>query len=882
MTQRQISMPLRPGLGTIGAPMKLSTNRYRTLIRPDLVVYHYDVHVSNISREDSRLKESLSTDKSDLTSVLLRETLSTIMMTVANENGWGYGWAYDGKKSLYSIDPDLTQKKSGFTVTVNEQGQQTNFLVQVTPVRVEGFAINMAVLQKLNENTAEAVMALDVVIRHTLSLRPEIVNVSNKIFPPGGPHTRFDLGGGVESWQGYYQSLRMTQSGLTLNIEAATTGFYMGGNVVDFMVKFLKLRGYNDLKNVSSVQMRKVSKVLKGLKITVDHLKYPRTYKTFGLVKSGVPANKHMFPKDGKEVSVAAYFAEAYRPLKFPFLPCIDVGGDRNNPRAMPPEVCSILAGQRVKSLDAAQTAEVLKDAAVDPNIRRDRIQAHMANSKFDADETLRAFGVRVEPQMMQVDARVLPPPHIQYGGNASIKAQLGTWNLLDVKFHAPAQLVNWGVVCCIPKNQAENPRDGPEASLAEFISYFVKTAKGCGMFCNVPSAVVYQTNQPLDTVMLEAASRCGQAASGLNNFPCQLIMVVIPTKPSPLYNEAKYVSDVTLGVPSQCVVAKNAGIGFFPKRRDQYCHNVCLKVNAKLGGVNSVIKSADHTFEQNPRSALGWITDRPYMIFGADVTHPAPGSQAPSVAAVVGSLNKSATRFASRILLQEVRKDKIGTELITELQKAIRELIEDFMAQNRGMKPERILMYRDGVSEGQFSQCLGYELPMLQAACRDLDPGYNPPITFITVQKRHNTRFFPTTPGTGDRSGNILPGTVVDGGVCHRTNFDFYLNSHAGLKGTNKPAHYCVLFDENGFSADSLQLLTYRLCYGYARCTRSVSLVPAAYYAHLAAFRGRALLAPDDDSDRGSEASGGRGMTAAQMTIAKVHDNLKTTMFYA
>jgi hypothetical protein len=65
------------------------------------------------------------------------------------------------------------------------------------------------------------------------------------------------------------------------------------------------------------------------------------------------------------------------------------------------------------------------------------------------------------------------------------------------------------------------------------------------------------------------------------------------------------------------------------------------------------VIKSEAHTFEQNPKSALGWITDRPYMIFGADVTHPAPGSSAPSVAAVVGSLNKSATRFAARILLQ-------------------------------------------------------------------------------------------------------------------------------------------------------------------------------------------------------------------------------------
>ena len=79
-------------------------------------------------------------------------------------------------------------------------------------------------------------------------------------------------------------------------------------------------------------------------------------------------------------------------------------------------------------------------------------------------------------------------------------------------------------------------------------------------------------------------------------------------------------------------------------------------QVNTKLGGVNSVIKSENQSFDQSPKSALGWITDRPYIIIGADVTHPMAGSSAPSVAAVVGSLNRPATRFASRILLQEVR----------------------------------------------------------------------------------------------------------------------------------------------------------------------------------------------------------------------------------
>jgi len=66
-------------------------------------------------------------------------------------------------------------------------------------------------------------------------------------------------------------------------------------------------------------------------------------------------------------------------------------------------------------------------------------------------------------------------------------------------------------------------------------------------------------------------------------------------------------------------------------------------------------------------------------------------------------------------------------------------------------------------------------------------------------------------------------PGTVVDRTICSPYEFDFFLNSHAGIQGTNKPAHYHVLVDEIGFGADGLQLLTYWLCFTYCRCTRRV-----------------------------------------------------------
>ena len=131
-------------------------------------------------------------------------------------------------------------------------------------------------------------------------------------------------------------------------------------------------------------------------------------------------------------------------------------------------------------------------------------------------------------------------------------------------------------------------------------------------------------------------------------------------------------------------------------------------------------------------------------------------------------------------------------------------------------------------------------EVAAIRAACLTLDPSYNPTITYLVIQKRHHTRFFPIYQEDMDKSGNILPGTVVDSGITHPTDLDFYLCSHPGLQGTSKPAYYHVVHDENNIPGDVLQDLTYRLCFLYCRATRSVSVCPPAYYAHLVATRAR------------------------------------------
>lgn len=114
--------------------------------------------------------------------------------------------------------------------------------------------------------------------------------------------------------------------------------------------------------------------------------------------------------------------------------------------------------------------------------------------------------------------------------------------------------------------------------------------------------------------------------------------------------------------------------------------------------------------------------------------------------------------------------------------------------------------------------------------------------MTFICVQKRHHTRFFPLEQSQG-KNENVMPGTCVDSDIVHPTQYQFYLASHGAIKGTVRPAKYCILKDEIAMSVDDLQAITHAMCHAFVRCTRAVSYPAPTYYSHLLAKRAEAYL---------------------------------------
>lgn len=80
------------------------------------------------------------------------------------------------------------------------------------------------------------------------------------------------------------------------------------------------------------------------------------------------------------------------------------------------------------------------------------------------------------------------------------------------------------------------------------------------------------------------------------------------------------------------------------------------------------------------------------------------------------------------------------------------------------------------------IEQVLKEELVAIRSACGTLK--INAKITFLVVQKRHHTRFFPMNPrDSDDRNGNVPAGTIVDTDITHPTEIDFYLVSHASIQ---------------------------------------------------------------------------------------------------
>uniref|UniRef100_A0A5S6QUJ1 Piwi domain-containing protein n=1 Tax=Trichuris muris TaxID=70415 RepID=A0A5S6QUJ1_TRIMR len=675
---------------------------------------------------------------------------------------------------------------------------------------------------------------------------------------------------GMELWRGLFLSARVCEGYRPMvNIDVSHAAFYRPQSVLQYICDVLNgdrmppnyaVEQIRPNTSLSENELHAIGRAVKGLRVTITHRKDEAQYRVIGIAPD---ASRQMFAlRDGREISVSDYFKETYYALRYPRLPALQVGSKKRSVY-LPVEVCQMANKQRCNTgkLLGTQTTLVIRQCATDAPTRLQKCMEMMRKANLENDEFIKKFGLGIGQRMVEVSGRVLQAPKLEYkrGGRTTvIQPMNGTWQMRDVQFFEGGNCANFAAITFA--------RPSMLGRIDDFCRNVAKACNDLGMNMGrkadsiVPVQEVTDLESGMEHLLNEYRER---------NRVCRLIFVALTD--SKQYAEVKRVADVKFGVMTQCFLHRVLN-DVAVKHSVMTATNLALKINMKMGGINTRL-----LVDPLVKNCL---VDKATLVLGVDVTHPPVGDTiSPSIAAVVGNLDLACAVYASSIRVQPNRR-----EAVLYLEDQYRERIKRFSDANE-RKPGRIMLFRDGVSEGQFRQVLREELKALRSACRSLDKGYHPGITFIVVQKRHHARFMCRDERMAvGRGRNIPPGTVLDRRITSADGFDFYLCSHAGIQGTSKPAKYQVLYDDNNLNADTVQAISYYLCHLFGRCTRAVSIPAPVYFAHLACYRAR----HHSYTLTGSEGSfGSRSMKAEPSDVeltrsVTIHDNIRSSMYFA
>lgn len=285
-------------------------------------------------------------------------------------------------------------------------------------------------------------------------------------------------------------------------------------------------------------------------------------------------------------------------------------------------------------------------------------------------------------------------------------------------------------------------------------------------------------------------------------------VLIILPRQDKEKYDAVKKFCTVERGLISQVVTAK---LMMDDRKARGAATKIGIQIAAKVGGEPWRIHI--------PMGAT--------MICGYDTYHDT-SNRGRSFGAFVASMNETYTRWWSKADTH----DKVD-ELSSHLSENVKLAMEQFKRANNDQYPRRIIIYRDGVSDGQLNHVFNIEVKQIKEAIKS--PGNEARLAFVVVNKQVGARFYMKL---GQKQGedffvNPSPGCVVDDWVTRQERFDFYLVSQFTRNGTVTPTYYNIIHEDSGLDASKHQLLAYKLCHSYFNWSGTVRVPSPCQYAH-------------------------------------------------
>lgn len=167
--------------------------------------------------------------------------------------------------------------------------------------------------------------------------------------------------------------------------------------------------------------------------------------------------------------------------------------------------------------------------------------------------------------------------------------------------------------------------------------------------------------------------------------------------------------------------------------------------------------------------------------------------------------------------------------EISAQIPANITEALSHYKKFNGNKLPDRVIIYRDGVGDGQLEHVYKTDLKKITEAMDAIES--NIKLTMIIVNKRIGARFYLRR--NDGAFVNPQPGTTVDHTVTRKERYDFFLISQSTRQGTITPTYYNIIHDESGLNPEVQQKLAFKLCSLYFNWVGTVRVPAPCQYAH-------------------------------------------------
>ena len=629
----------------------------------------------------------------------------------------------------------------------------------------------------------------------------------------------FGRDGKGKIWHGYSTAVCITENGLFLRINDKNK-MITGKTAHDKMIEFGKKYRGNMLDENCQ---REIKEYFTGKTVVAQYGSY-RAYRIGQVLidKNVKNTSINYIDSDGKATTITLknYYQNQYKiNIKYEeqplFLDEDSVEAEEGKKRYLVPELLYLTG---IDELEEKDRADIIAKSKFQPNIKVKKIEKGMIyltqknkkeirkkNKKLELpspDEVRQEWGINFGDNFVEVEARTLNLPELEFGGGRPEKPQINHGrfrqkkDISGINFDSGnCSLITFNSIVGLAKNDCDQ---------------FCKACNSFGITFKFPELIKLNSSNNQDLIY-----ELNQMKLDINK---KIVIVVLDRNTKNLYPLIKDYLYSERGITSQFMLHdENPNRGGKKKQNMSYYSGVLNQM---------VVKARGELFRLHFCKS---IDSGPSMIIGLDSSKSKDGNKYVLSASYNRKFNRFYTDFANAKLLPE---DNTLCNLFKNALNYFREI-------NGNHLPNTIIIYRQGGNDKQVEKIMKNELPKIleflsgEENKNTFEKGYKPKLTMFTVNKKTDLKFFENS---SNGYKNIPMGTVIDQDVISPDVFEFYLQCPDVDRGCASPVHFlCIYNDNENMTINDFEDISYKQSFYYWNWPGPVRIPAALKYAEVA-----------------------------------------------